>query len=279
MTEEEQMLMGVLKCRRVDLHLENKPLTQEQKQLFEQMQMRRVHGEPLQYIIGHTDFMGFKLFVDARVLIPRPETELMVESAIAILNKMYSGKTLSALDLGTGSGNIAIALAKSFPDCLITALDISKDALDVARRNAHCHHVYERIKFLHEDMSYFLQRPLTQEQKFDLVISNPPYIPTDHLSRLPKEVQKEPWLALEGGDDGLDYIRYLLAFTPNVLRENGKLTFEIWDGQSEQVYKLNEYFRCFRHIEFCRDYLQTNRFAICALQSKYSFTFEEFTNN
>ncbi|HLF18042.1 MAG TPA: peptide chain release factor N(5)-glutamine methyltransferase [Candidatus Omnitrophota bacterium] len=279
MTEEEQMLMEVLKCRRVDLYLEKRGLTDEQKQLFEQMQSRRIHGEPLQYIIGHADFMGFKLFVDARVLIPRPETELMVESAVDIMNKMYGGKTLTVLDLGTGSGNIAIALAKHFPDCLITALDISRDALDVARRNAHFHRVFERIKFSNEDMSYFLQQPLKEEQKFDLVISNPPYIPTDYLSRLPKEVQKEPWLALEGGEDGLDYVRYLLAFTPNVMRESGKLIFEIWDGQSELVYKLNEYFRRFRHIEFGRDYVKTNRFAICVLKSIHPFTFEEFTTN
>src|SRR5262245_346162 len=206
MSEEEQMLMEVLQCRRVDLYLERKGLNAKQKNEYEQMQRRRVAGEPLQYILGHVDFMGFKLFIDKRVLIPRPETEIMVNTAVDLLHQMYSGQTLRVLDLGTGSGNIAIALAKNFPDCEITALDISLEALDVARRNAHFQGVFNHIRFVQDSMGEFLSRQLNVPEKFDLIISNPPYIPTENLASLPKDVRHEPRIALDGGRDGLEFI-------------------------------------------------------------------------
>jgi len=267
MSEEEQLLMEVLQCRRVDLYLERKGLNSEQKAQFEAMQRRRIAGEPLQYIIGHVDFMGYKLFVDQRVLIPRPETEIMVNCTIDLLHQMYSGQTLRVLDLGTGSGNIAIAIARNFPDCEVIAVDVSQEALELARRNAHFQHVFERIEFVNQAMASFLQSSLKPEEKFDLVISNPPYIPTDKMSSLPRDVLHEPRLALEGGKDGFEFIRQLMTLSPNVLRENGKLVFEIWDGQSETVYNLFEYFNLFKHLEFGKDYTDTNRYAICRLRA------------
>jgi len=265
MTEEEQMLAEVLKCRRVDLYLQRTALNGEQKKIFETMQARRVAGEPLQYIIGHTDFMGIKLFVDKRVLIPRPETELLVEDALRIMNDAYSARTLKVLDVGTGSGNIAIAIAKNFPDCEVTAIDNSQTALEVAIKNAQYHHVSERIAFVYRDMNDFFDPAPKSEERFDLILANPPYIRRADLATLPKDVRQEPQGALDGGKDGLDHIRVLLALSPNALTNNGHLIFEIGDGQSEAVYKTFEYINTFRHIEFKKDYRNTTRFAICRL--------------
>jgi len=276
MSEEEQILMEVLQCRRVDLYLERKGLNREQKAQFEAMQRRRIAGEPLQYIIGHVDFMGYKLFVDQRVLIPRPETEIMVNCAVELLHQMYSGQTLRVLDLGTGSGNIAIAIARNFPDCELTALDASKEALELARRNARFQNVFSRIEFVHQPMASFLQRSFKPEEKFDLVISNPPYIPSEKIRSLPKDVLHEPRMALEGGKDGFEFIRQLMPLSPNALHENGKLVFEIWDGQSETVYAMYDYFKHFRQIEFGKDYTDTNRYVICRLRATDPTVLEKF---
>jgi len=258
------------------LYLERKGLNREQKAQFEAMQRRRIAGEPLQYIIGHVDFMGYKLFVDQRVLIPRPETEIMVNCAIELLHQMYSGQTLRVLDLGTGSGNIAIAMARNFPDCELTALDASAEALELARRNAHFQNVFERIEFVQQPMASFLLSSFKEENKFDLIISNPPYIPSEKMKGLSKEVLHEPRLALDGGKDGFEFIRQLIALSPNALNENGKLMFEIWDGQSETVYHLHEYFKFFKQIEFGKDYTDTNRFAILRLRAMEPTVLEKF---
>lgn len=279
MSEEELMLMEVLKCRRIDLYLEKKGLSKEQLQQFESLQERRARGEPIQYILGHTDFMGFKLFVDKRVLVPRPETEIMTEAAISHLHKMYSGRTLRVLEVGTGSGCISIALAKNFPDCEITALDISAEALEVARRNAHFQQVFEKIRFLNKRGGEYLQTYMMDEEKFDLVVSNPPYIPTAKLKTLPKNVQQEPKIALDGGEDGLDFVRQLMALSSNVLKHNGQLIFEIWDGQSATVHNIYEYSRNFKHIEFGKDYTDTNRYVVCYVKAPEQFTYEKLTQS
>jgi len=276
MSEEEQILMEILQCRRVDLYLERNGLNREQKVQFEAMQRRRINGEPLQYIIGHVDFMGYKLFVDQRVLIPRPETEIMVNSTIELMHQMYSGQTLRVLDLGTGSGNIAIAIARLFPDCQITAIDASAEALELARRNANFQNAFDRIEFVHQSMSSYLQRGFQEDEKFDLIISNPPYIPSDKMSTLPKEVLREPHIALDGGRDGYEFIRQLMGMSSNALRENGKLVFEIWDGQSETVYAMYDYFKNFKHIEFGKDYTDTNRYVICRLRAMDPTVLEKF---
>jgi release factor glutamine methyltransferase len=265
MTEEEQMLSEILGCRRVDLYLQRYTLSAEQKERFDDMLRRRNGGEPLQYIIGHTDFMGLKTFVDRRVLIPRPETELLVEDALALMNDIYAGRTLNVLDAGTGSGNIAIAIAKNFPDCRVTAIDSSQTALELAMKNAAFHRLSQRIDFLYRDMNDFLSGEHNAIGRFDVILSNPPYIKRADLAALPKDVRQEPAGALDGGKDGLDFIRVLLALSPNVLADEGILIFEIGDGQSEAVYHCFEYTNTFRHIEFKKDYRNTNRYAICRL--------------
>jgi release factor glutamine methyltransferase len=265
MTEEEQMLTQILQCRRVDLYLEQRTLDARQRQAFEAMQARRVAGEPLQYIIGHTDFMGLKIFVDKRVLIPRPETEIMVEDALEIMRSVYNGRTLRVLDVGTGSGNIAVALAKFFPDCRVTAIDSSQKALEAAMTNARFHDVSDRIEFVYREMNDFFNPVPKRNEYFDLVISNPPYIPRGSISFLPKDVQQEPRAALDGGKDGLDHIRTLLSMVPLVLHPNGHLIFEFGDGQSEAIYRIFEYTNTFQQIEFKKDYRQTNRYAVLRL--------------
>ena len=169
MTETEQMLSAILDCQRIDLLVDRKPLTDHQQKEYELMQARRREGEPLQYIIGHCDFMGLKICVDQRVLVPRPETEIFVDFAMQKISRHYqerkrqsnrgvdcfaslamTGKSIEILDLGTGSGNIAIALAKNIPSCFVTTMDVSKDAIDLAKYNATENQIDHKIKFIHQ---------------------------------------------------------------------------------------------------------------------------------
>ena len=189
MTEVEQMLTAVLHCSRTELYVCPPALSLEQQALLDEMQARRAGGEPLQYILGFCEFMGLRLKVDARVLIPRPETELLVERAVDILRRRSGPQRI--LDIGTGSGNIAIALARFLDDAHVSAIDVSEAALHLARENAQVHGVSSKIDFF--QMDFFQMNssdPFTQ--KFDAIIANPPYIRSGQIPLLPKDVQQEP---------------------------------------------------------------------------------------
>jgi len=273
-TEEEQILMEVLDCQRIDLYLNRFKLNPDQKRTFRQMLERRAAGEPLQYIIGHCNFMGLKIFVDERVLIPRPETELLVEHIINISRLEMAGRPLRVLDLGTGSGNIAITLAKNIDRCEVTAVEISEGAIDLARQNAIYHNVDRRIRFIHEDMMEFLKETGNQEEKYDIVVSNPPYISSFQISQLPVDVQYEPKLALDGGEDGLDFYRYIISFGYKFLRQEGLLIGEIADGQSSMIYSLFEYVQIFDNVQFYKDYTRTNRIVVARFKDKQNYLFD-----
>ena len=297
MTETEQILTSILNCRRVDLytrlsHPERSEgslnrdsslrpsdfaqndiakllLTDAQNEQFQNMLKRFESGEPLQYILGDCEFMGLRLQVDRRVLIPRPETELLVEMAVEEIIRNFVGAGPRAclgqpqgvartriLDLGTGSGNIAIALAKFLPQARIFAVDISSDALDVAQLNAQQQGVENRIEFILADMRLYIEKTA---EVFDVIISNPPYIPTAQMSQLPNNVQQEPRLALDGGVDGLDFYRTIVANAGRLLRKDGWLFFEIGDGQRKEIENI---FLSFPEIQLtqCRkDYMNTDR--------------------
>jgi release factor glutamine methyltransferase len=215
---------------------------------FQQRLHRRLQHEPVQYITGTQEFWSLEFMVDPRVLIPRPETELVVETALQLLNfeaghrfsphpnplpkgaREFSGKIL---DVGTGSGCIAIALATELPTAEIWATDISLDALAVATTNAQRHNVYERIHFLQGS----LFGPVApQEHPFGLIVSNPPYIACNDLLTLQPEVKDwEPRHALDGGRDGLDLCRQLLNEAPRYLSPDGWLVLEIGDGQDVEI--------------------------------------------
>lgn len=180
---------------------------------------RKMH-EPLAYILGHKEFYGFKFFVDKRVLIPRPETEGIIDLVLD-LAKYRSGK-LIICDVGTGSGCIAVTLAKWLPTAKIYATDISKDALNVAKKNAKHHHVGNNITFMHGDLLH----PLLE--KVDVIVANLPYIKSGDMNNLEPQISKwEPRIALDGGKDGKQLYDQLFLTYSKYLNPSGKLIYEI----------------------------------------------------
>jgi release factor glutamine methyltransferase len=192
---------------------------------------RRLAGEPIQYITGECEFFGLPFHVTPAVLIPRPETEHLVEQAILVAHGIGP---LRILDVGTGSGAIAVALAHALPDAKITAIDLSPEALKIACDNAERNGVGARIRFLQGD----LLAPVAAEQ-FDLIVSNPPYVPSTDRESLAIEVrQHEPHLALFAGADGLDVYRRLIPSAARALIRGGSLALEIGCGQVDSVRSL-----------------------------------------
>ena len=249
MNENEHILTTILGCRRVDLFAYSQTLTPQQKNQYNQMRRRRIQGEPLQYLLGSCDFMGISLKVDPRVLIPRPETELLVEHAI---KKLKGESSLNILDVGTGSGNIAIAFAK-FMDCSVMAMDISKDALALAFENAKENRVQEKIQFHHDNMTNFFYDK-NYSNRFNMIISNPPYVRSQDIENLPKDVQKEPRLTLDGGEDGLECYRVLVPCAHRFLKEDGYLFLEIGDDQRRGIEQILETSPYYEDIHFYKDY-------------------------
>ena len=199
---------------------------------------------PIQYITNHQEFMKLDFYVDENVLIPQPDTEILVEEVIKYVNentnKFATSSTIKILDLCTGSGAIAISLAKYIENVEITATDISNKAIQIAKLNAEKNLVHKKINFIESDMFQNIK-----ENQFDIIVSNPPYIETAVINTLDKEVQKEPHLALDGGDDGLKFYRLIIKHAKNHLSSNGKVFFEIGYNQKEAIFKLiqnSEYF-------------------------------------
>lgn len=209
-------------------------ITPAQMQIFRELVMRRAAGEPLQYITTTQSFFGLDFEVAKGVLIPRPETELLVETALELLE---NSKTAPAIcDVGTGSGCIAIALLHERPDAHALALDISEAALEVARRNAARHSVSERLTFVKSDCFSGIS---PTNSSFDLIASNPPYIAEREIAGLQREVRDhEPLEALAGGPDGLAVVRRLLVESGAFLKEGGYLLIEIGFDQANEVEKL-----------------------------------------
>lgn len=207
-------------------------LSDEEWTSFESAVTRRAAGEPAQYIAGTQDFFGRAFRVTPDVLIPRPETELLVEAALQVMN---AGS--SVCDVGTGSGCIAITLLCERSDARAVAIDISRAALNVARQNAEEHSVQDRVEFVLSDC--FSALNASASQQFDLIISNPPYVSARMLPGLQREVRDhEPLVALSPGADGLSVIRRLLHDAPAFLRANGHLLMEIGFDQGETVQQL-----------------------------------------
>ena len=208
-------------------------LTPAQQAAFDAMVLRRLANEPIQYITGEQEFYGLALGVTPAVLIPRPETEQLVE---AVLAELDSTQPLRILDVGTGSGAIAIALAHHLPRAHVTAVDLSAAALEVAASNAARHGLTNRIRFVQSDL---LDALPPGELPFDFIVSNPPYVPTaDRGSLHPQVRDHEPAAALFAGPDGLDVYRRLIPQARAALRPNGILALEIGQGQREAVAAL-----------------------------------------
>jgi release factor glutamine methyltransferase len=193
-------------------------------------------GKPLQYITGHQEFFGLDFEVTSDVLIPRPETELLVETALKLVSQREAAPFIC--DIGTGSGCIVVTLLHELPNARGIAIDVSPAAIEIAKRNASRHSVSERLKFLVSDCFAGLDR---KNPVFDLVVSNPPYIGLGELERLQREVRDyEPRLALEAGADGLSIIRRLLVDAGAYLKSGGHLLFEIGFDQRDAVESLIE---------------------------------------
>lgn len=202
-------------------------LSAQQDARFEAMLRRREAGEPLQYVLGTQDFMGHTFHVDSRVLIPRQDTETLCEEAIA----RAGDSAPRVLDVGTGSGALAVSIALACVGADVTAVDVSADALCVARENAQ--RLKARVRFLQSDLFEALAG-----ERFDLIVSNPPYIESDEIDTLQREVLREPRLALDGGADGLSFYRRLCGEAPAHLFGGGALLFEVGYDQAAAVSAL-----------------------------------------
>jgi len=218
----------------------NRPLKEEDREKLERVIKRRISGEPLQYLLGHQEFWSIDFKVDPRVLIPRPETELLVEQALLILCESSLEKPLCALEIGTGSGAIAISLAKELRNILVVATDISREALLLAKENAMSAAVLHQIEFIHGDLFEPFQ-PLEEKGPFGLVLSNPPYVARSEIQRLAREVKDyEPMVALDGGEDGMEFYRRITSQAPSYLRKGGWLLLEVGKGQGEIISEMLE---------------------------------------
>ena len=205
-------------------------VTPKQKEEYIKNLKRLISGEPLQYIVGFQEFMKLKFIVNKDVLIPQPDTEILVEEVLKILKKIDNPVVL---DLCTGSGAIAVSIAKYVPNVQILATDISKKALEIARQNAKLNGVANNIVFVQSNLFDRIKA-----DKFDVIVSNPPYIPTDEIDELPKDVQQEPKTALDGGKDGLDFYRKIAKQGYKMLNRQGYLALEIGYNQKEDVKKI-----------------------------------------
>jgi release factor glutamine methyltransferase len=260
MNEAELLFSEILNCDRASLYLNRKHILDKDKSvLISSVLKRRISGEPIQYILGKTEFMGFEFKVSPEVLIPRPETEILVETAVRYVTSLQSHNvtSLNILEIGTGSGCIAISLAKLLPHARITATDISRATLEVAGRNAELNKV--KINFIESDL--FAHHNLTADY-YDLILSNPPYIPTAELENLQPEVSSEPAIALDGGRDGLDFYRRIIGAAAPYLKKDALLIMEIGFGQEDAVENIFQRYGCFKIAEFIRDYNGIYRIAV-----------------
>lgn len=207
-----------------------------------------IKGKPLQYITHEQEFMGFKFYVDENVLIPQPDTETLVERTIEIIKDAQSTtENIDVLDMCTGSGAIAVSIAKLCKNIKICALDISDDALEIAKKNAFENEA--NVEFFKSDMF----ENISKNSKFDLIVSNPPYIKETVISTLSKDVQNEPHIALSGGKDGLDFYRIIANNAYKYLKYQGKVLVEIGYDQAESVEELFEQTHQYDKIRCIKD--------------------------
>jgi release factor glutamine methyltransferase len=231
--DAEVLLAQALKTDRKGLCLAWGTIVPEQeKETFQNLIARRIKGEPVSYIIGRKEFWSLPFKVNPAVMIPRPETETLIEAALKIFSSRSSP---SILEIGTGSGAISIALATELPQASIIAIDISPEALTVAKENAFSHGV-RSIRFIAGNLFEPLEGG---ETAFDLIISNPPYIPNSEISQLPPGIRDyEPAVAFDGGPDGLEFYRKIIREAHHYLKPGGHLLLEFGEGQSQEVVKI-----------------------------------------
>jgi release factor glutamine methyltransferase len=255
--EAEILILKALSISKSDLYTKSFDIAEDIEKKIDEFVERRAKGEPIQYIIGHVEFFDLKIYVGKGVLIPRPETELLVEEAIKLLREFTPyGSGFTILDLCTGSGCIALALAKNFPEAIIYGIDSSEIAINYAIRNAEENNI-KNVNFLKGD----LFEPV-KDRRFDCIISNPPYIKRKDLKKLQREIREyEPAQALDGGEDGLHYHRRILKEASNHLKEKGIIILEIGFNQADDVLLIANK-AGFSKVNFIKDYSGIERICI-----------------
>ncbi len=251
----ELLLAGILNCKRLDLYLMfERPLNDEEVQSYREYIARRGKFEPLQYILGEVEFYGLKLKVSKDVLVPRPETELLVEEAIKLSSEV-NVKTI--IDIGSGSGNIAISLAKNLNGVKVTSIDLSSSAIKVAEANAGFNGVNDKIDFINSGIEEY-----QTNQQFDLIVSNPPYVSEQDYSSLQKEIlEYEPIESVTDKSDGYKFYRLISERSNDFLKNGGYLLFEMASGQSEKIKSILEQ-NNFSDIKIVKDYQNIDRVII-----------------
>lgn len=250
-TEATILLRHILKCRRADIFLNGQQtVADDVESVVDQMISRRLTREPLAYILGDQEFYGRSFIVSPAVLIPRQETELLIDKASAALQAMGRDKTLQVIDLGTGSGVIAITLALEHPQITVLAVDRSIKALEVARSNALAHGVSGQLYWLNSDWSF----ALGDDARYNLVAANPPYVARRDQPTLQPELAAEPELALFGGDDGRDEIVRIISESSRLLVPEGILLMEIGYDQETFVISATRDSGAFDEVIVHRDY-------------------------
>ena len=233
----------------------DKDLSEDEEKTFNKFIEERLNNRPIAYIVGNREFMGLDFYVQAGVLIPRPDTEVLVEEVIELAKDKGQ---IEILDIGTGSGAITVSLAKYLENAKLTSVDISEIALEIGKKNAISNNVEDRINFVKSD----LFSSLNKNQKFDIIVSNPPYIKREVIDTLDKQVKDfEPYNALEGGIDGLDFYRAITTQAKDYLKEGGVLAYEVGHDQSEDVSKLMKMYG-YTNIYTRKDLQQIDRVVI-----------------
>ena len=254
--EAEVLIMKSLQMDRSELYRDlEEPIDNDTLRRVGRLTERREFGEPLAYIVGDREFYGLRICVGEGVLIPRPETETLVDEVVR-LSRCLSNPQMRILDMGTGSGAIAIALALELPFSTVTAIEISRDAAKIAKENVENHGVDNRVSIIQGNLLESVKG------QFDMIVSNPPYVPRSELDFLPKEVLKEPLIALDGGSGGLDVIRALLKQSVGRLKKKGAVLFEIDPFQTEGAEGIAKHFFPYSTISVIPDLMGNNR-AIC----------------
>ena len=238
----EILLAEVLNCKRLELYLSfDKPLKEDELNRYREFIRKRGLRIPLQYIIGYVDFFGLKLIVNQNVLIPRPETELLVEK---IINDISSRENVRILDIGSGSGNISIALSKNIKYSNVLGIDINEKALEVAKQNAENNLVQDNIEFMKFDIK---ADDITKLGKFDIIVSNPPYVSSSDYQNLEPELKDyEPNEALTDNSDGISFYKKIISSSKILLKNDGKIYFEIGQDQYKEIFDLME------ETDFCK---------------------------
>jgi release factor glutamine methyltransferase len=251
----EYLLAEALGKRRLDLYLDyDQGLPEQILEPLRDKVRRRSEGEPLQHLLGSWEFFGRRFKTDRRALIPRPETERLAELILIQIPASTSPGTRLA-DVGTGSGVLAITLALERPGLEVVAIDLSADTLALARENARVYEVDGRIAWLETDLLSGV------DADFDFLVANLPYVPTAEIAKLSREVQHDPLMALDGGEDGLDVIRRFVGQAPSRLKPEGRVFLEIGISQSGGVVEVLEKEK-FSDISIEKDYQGVERFVI-----------------